>query len=259
MGPIARTAVFTTMLALSAVARADVWDVQTNNDNSPSTQNELVNGTEQLHDLGTLSPPGPDQDWFRLSQRPYSSYEVLVDSTSGDFGGPLVVNRTDDTGATVFQNAQAVGVGFSRSLRWVNDTASTVDTNRIVVTSPSCATFCGADDVYRIRFYDTSYAIPRFNNSGSQVTILIIQNPNNYTVIGSARYWSTAGALIGTTPFNLPPKNTLVLNTSSVVPGVAGAITVASDARYGELAGKTVALEPSTGFSFDTPMVPRMR
>jgi hypothetical protein len=34
---------------------------------------------------------------------------------------------------------------------------------------------------------------------------------------------------------------------------------VASDARYGEVAGTTVALEPSTGFSFDTPMVPRIR
>jgi hypothetical protein len=42
-----------------------------------------------------------------------------------------------------------------------------------------------------------------------------------------------------------------------VLPGQSGTITVAHDGRYGDLAGKGVALEPSTGFSFDSPMVPR--
>jgi hypothetical protein len=32
---------------------------------------------------------------------------------------------------------------------------------------------------------------------------------------------------------------------------------VTQDERHGELVGKTVALEPATGFSFDTPLVPR--
>jgi hypothetical protein len=34
-------------------------------------------------------------------------------------------------------------------------------------------------------------------------------------------------------------------------------MSIAHDARYGDLTGKTVALEPATGFSFDTPLVPR--
>jgi hypothetical protein len=29
--------------------------------------------------------------------------------------------------------------------------------------------------------------------------------------------------------------------------------------RYGEISGKAVSLEPSTGFSFDSPLVPRAR
>ena len=45
---------------------------------------------------------------------------------------------------------------------------------------------------------------------------------------------------------------------SGVVPGASGAITIANDGRYGDLTGKTVALEPATGFSFDSPMVPRV-
>ena len=69
----------------------------------------------------------------------------------------------------------------------------------------------------------------------------------------------TAGVLIGTSPFSLAPKATLVLNTSTVAPGVAGAVTVTHDGRYGDLSGKTVALEPATGFSFDSPMLPRVK
>jgi hypothetical protein len=41
--------------------------------------------------------------------------------------------------------------------------------------------------------------------------------------------------------------------------GQAGSIRVAHDGRYGDLTGKAVALEPATGFTFDTPVVPRPR
>jgi hypothetical protein len=36
-------------------------------------------------------------------------------------------------------------------------------------------------------------------------------------------------------------------------------VTVAHDAPHGSLAGKAVALEPATGFTFDTEMLPRTR
>ena len=38
-----------------------------------------------------------------------------------------------------------------------------------------------------------------------------------------------------------------------------GTITVSHDGRYGDLVGKAIALEPATGFSFDTLMVQRPR
>ena len=52
-----------------------------------------------------------------------------------------------------------------------------------------------------------------------------------------------------------------MLNTATVagVAGQGGTITVSHDGRYGDLAGKTVALEPATGFSFDSPMLARPR
>src|SRR5882672_6242834 len=61
-------------LAVTGPARADVWDVQTQNDNTVATENELVHGSDQLHDLGALPGPMADEDWFRLRQRSFSSY-----------------------------------------------------------------------------------------------------------------------------------------------------------------------------------------
>ncbi len=100
--------------------------------------------------------------------------------------------------------------------------------------------------------------MPRFNNSGTQITVLFIQNPTDYTITGTVFFWNTSGAAAGSSPFTLPPKAMTVLNTSTVAPGIGGSLTIVNDGRYGDLSGKAVALEPATGFSFDTPMVPRV-
>jgi len=240
-------------------ARADVWDVQTENDNTAAgTENELVHGADQLHDLATLPGPVADDDWYRISQKPFSSYEIVADATSGDIGPNLLLDRTDGAGAPL-QSSVAVGIGYTRSLRWANDTAAEVNDERIRVMSNGCTTDCGADDVYRIRATETTYWIPRFNNAGTQITVLILQNPTNQPIAGEAYFRNTAGLLVGIHAFSLDPHATLVLNTGAIASGLSGAITIAHDGRYGDLLGKTVALEPSTGFSFDSPLVPRIR
>jgi hypothetical protein len=75
-------------------------------------------------------------------------------------------------------------------------------------------------------------------------------------------FWSGAGAPLATHgPSTVPGRGVLVLDTSAV-PGAAGAsgsITIVNDGPYGALAGKAVALEPATGYSFDTAMEPRPR
>ena len=172
-----------------------MWDIQTDNDNSTATENELLHGSDELHDLGALPGPLSDQDWFRLSQKSFSSYEVVASATSGDIGATLNLERIASDGTTVAQVSAAVGVGYSRSLRWANNTAAAVDDEYVRVTSGSCTTNCGPDDVYRIRFYETTLAVPRFNNAGSQNTILLLQNPTTYTITGNVYFWSAAGAL----------------------------------------------------------------
>ena len=133
-------------------------------DDTPSlSSNELNHGSEQRGDL--LVRP----DYFRIGQKPYSSYEVVVDGTSGDIV-PVALDRLASNNVTVLQTAQAVAVGDSVSLRWENSTAATV-VNQQIRMGGSCAGGCGTDDVYRIRAFETTYRVPRFNNAGSQVTV----------------------------------------------------------------------------------------
>ena len=224
---------------------------------------ELVHGSDEVYDLAALPGPAADEDVFRIAQKPYSSYEVVVDEASGDIGagaGPLL-ERLDEDGTTVLQGSAPVGTGPARSLRWRNTTAIEIEGETVRVRSLGCTTDCGPDDVYRIRAYETTYSIPRFNNAGTQVTVLVLQNPTSYAIAGDAYFRVSSGVLVATHSFALAPKETLVLNTATVpgAAGVSGGVTVATDGRYADLAGKTVALEPATGFSFDSPLVPRAR
>jgi hypothetical protein len=223
-------------------------------DDAPSlAATELVHGSNDSRDL----QGGPD--FYRIAQTPRSSYEVTIDATSGDIV-PVALERLAGDNSTVLQQAQSVGAGPSVSLRWENTTSMAVSNQHIRVGG-SCSVTCGSDDVYRIRAVETTYSIPRFNNAGTQVSVLILQNPGTSAILGSAWFWDGDGALLNRRPFALEARQTLVLNTSLVIglSGKGGTITVSSDGSYGTLVGKTVALDPSTGFAFDTPMTPRRR
>ena len=224
---------------------------------------ELVHGTRLSADLAGAGGVA-DVDHYRISQKPFSSYEVVVDGTSGDVGagaGPLVDRLLSD-GTTVVQTSQAVGVGPSRTLRFANTTSATVDGHLVRVRSGSCGSDCGADDVYRIRAWETTSSIPRFNNSATQVTVLVLQNRTSAPVSWTAYFWSSAGPqAYAHPPVVLAPNASLTLNTSSIpaLQGQSGSITILHDGGYDGLAGKAVALEPATGFSFDSILVSRPR
>jgi len=218
---------------------------------------ELFHGYRELADLAAVGGAA-NSDIYLLSQKPFSSYEIVVDATSGDIGPELEVQRIS-AGGSAIQSSVGAGLLFSRSLRWENSTNSVVNNEAIRVRSTGCTTNCGPDDVYMLRAYETTYSIPRFNNAGTQITVLLLQNPNTYDIVGTIHFWNTSGVQIGSQTFSLGPKAIMVLNTASVAPGVGGTVTVAHNGRYGDLQGKTVALEPATGFSFDSPMLPRVK
>ena len=212
-----------------------------------------------LSGLATLA----DADYYRLRQQPYASYELVVDEASGDVGpgdGPAL-DRIAADGVSVLQAAVPVGTGPSRSLRLVNGSSAAVDDQMVRVRSRSCTSGCGADDTYRLRAYETTYAVPRFNNASSQVTVVILQNASGVPVNGRMYFWSAAGTLVHEQPLTLPVHGlyTLITSTVPALSGQSGTATIVHDAPYGQLAGKAVALEPATGFSFDTPLVWRAR
>lgn len=255
---------------LSAPENATLGDAQgvgyiRNDDPQFVSSVELTPGAEQTQDLRPIGG-APAAHWYRLGQKPRSSYEVVIDATSGDVGMDygIELQRLDWDQTTVLQHSVAVapdgqGKGHSKSLRWRNHAQFGVNGQFVRVRSAQCGTDCGPDDVYRIRAFDTTYAVSRFNNTATQVTILQIQNAGSATASGFVDFWDAAGAYLTSELFVLEAKASLVLNTSVLVPGQSGSITILNTAAYGDLTGKAVSIEPATGYSFDTPMVPRPR
>jgi hypothetical protein len=217
---------------------------------------EVSHGTDLTADFAGGTP-----DIYRVSQRPLTSYEVLLDAVSGDAVPGLLLERLAADNVTVVQSAATVGTGSALSLRWENTVAATVNSQHIRLRSPACGTGCGTDDTYRLRLYDTSFSIARFNNAGSQVTVIVLQNPTSQAVSAHVHFFSVSGALLLSQPVPMAARSLTVLNTASLpgLQGQGGSLTVSHDAAYGALSGKTVALEPATGFSFDSPLEPRAR
>lgn len=234
---------------LDATMEAVIQD----DDAPPLAPRELTHGMLLREDLAG----GPDA--YRLAQAPRASYEVVVDAVAGA-AVPVVLERLAADNATVLGQGSPVGTGTSLSLRWVNSVVDPVENQHVRVRG-ACAAACGTGEVYRLRAYETTLRAPRFSNVGGQVTLLVLQNPSGVSVDGIVYFWDANGSPLLSQAFAVAPRQTWVLNTASVagLAGRSGSVTVAHTAPYGVLAGKAVALEPSTGFGFDTPLAPRSR
>jgi Calx-beta domain-containing protein len=223
---------------------------------------ELPPGSDHTANLAAvpgLPNPTPAVHLYRLGQKPRSSYEVIVDSTSADldngFGIQLGRYAFDQT--TLLQGSATSPHVVSRRLRWTNAEFVAINQQFIKVQSSNCTTNCGVDDVYRIRTYDTTYSIPRFNNTGGQATVLLLQNTSPNLITGSIDFWADDGSYLGSTGLGASAHNTFVLDTSGVMPGASGSITITNTGAYADLVGKAVAIVPASGLSYDTAMSPR--
>jgi hypothetical protein len=255
-----------TLIAPVATA-TDPWDLGAGDDGA-GTDNELIPGSTQQHDLQAVGGVA-DQDWYLVSQKPYSSYEILVDGLSESVASippttaadPIQVQLVDNLGGNLLLSTGVSEIGSSRSLR-IRNATSTENSSQFIRVQPSvngCNISCTSDAVYRITLRETTIFAPRFNNSGTQVTVVMLQNTHNGTINYAVRFYSTAGALLTSATGNIAARSAVVLSTASIpaLAGLSGTMTVDHSAPYGALIGKSVALEPSTGFSFDTPFSPR--
>ncbi|MET0556056.1 MAG: hypothetical protein ABW221_23660 [Vicinamibacteria bacterium] len=241
------------LLSCAATAGADVWDLQEHNDDTVATRNSLRHGAEQLHDLAVRPGPVADVDWYLVYQNRDSSYEVVVDGISGDAGTPQL-ERLAPGGTTVIQ---AAGNGtLSMALRWMNTAALDVGDERVRVSGQGCGTDCGSDDVYSIRVRETTVYVPRFNNSGTQGTVLLLQAAPAHQAVNVRMVFRTAdGTLLHTIAAQVPFEGSAVFSLPSYaqLAGQSGHVTIGHDGGYGGLVVKAVAIEPATGFTFDTP------
>jgi hypothetical protein len=240
---------------LGAPARADDWDLGTDPDVGPGTDNALFHGSEQVHDLG-LQAASADQDWYLAMARPFSSYEFLVDSFTGDLDLVATGLQRLDPSQVVQQDAAVLEEGGVLALRWLNPGAAD-ETHFVRVRGAACGATCSTSDTYRARFYDSTYTIPRFNNSGTQATVLLIQNATDRSCSLTAFFMSDAGSMVANPTFPLEPRRLLVLASASVAPDRSGSVRLAHTCGFGGLSGKAVSVEPATGFTFDTPMLHR--
>jgi hypothetical protein len=236
---------------------ADDWDLGADPDAGPSTDNALFHGSEQVHDLGIQTALTPDQDWYLMLVRPFSSYQFLADSFTGDLDLTSTGLQRLDSGQVV-QDAAVLEAGGVLALDWINPGASDV-ANFVRVGGAACGATCSTRDTYRARFYDTTYTVPRFNNSGSQATVLLVQNATDRGCSLTAVFMSDAGSMVANPTFPLGAHELLVLATASVAGNQSGSVRILHTCGYGGLSGKAVSVEPATGFTFDTPMLHRPR
>jgi hypothetical protein len=82
------------------------------------------------------------------------------------------VNLIGSDGTTVESFAGGLGLG-EFFVPWLGGSTSVVK-KRLRVHGAACGTSCDNFDRYRARLYDTTYTIPRFTNSGTQQTVLLI-------------------------------------------------------------------------------------
>ncbi|MET0555229.1 MAG: hypothetical protein ABW221_19460 [Vicinamibacteria bacterium] len=258
------------VLALSAgsAVAADRWETGTlcDDDTAQGTCNELVHGTLQVgHDLE--GPSGtPDRDYAVVQVRARHSYEARVRSNTLLFDGPTCLNgcarldRVDASGNLLtvgtFPGAP-IGNGDAYRGTVVVRWQAAVTEKNYLRTIGFPATGLAAADQYDLELFDTTAFIPRFNNTSSQVTVLLIQNTTAEAVTGDIRFQDATGAIVHTVPLVLAPNGLQVFNTLSThaLSGLSGTVAIAHNGGYGALAGKSVAIEPATGFTFDTPLV----
>jgi hypothetical protein len=127
------------------------------------------------------------------------------------------------------------------------------------VANAACGQSCNLLDTYRARFYDTTYTVPRFNNSGTQTTVLLVNNATDRNCALTMFFLDGSGDLLANPSEGIGPHALLVFPTAGVATNASGSVRIAHTCGYGGLSGKAVSVEPATGFTFDTPLLYRPR
>jgi hypothetical protein len=266
VGPVVAGAV----MICSGLAADDKWEISPGfypDDHPLGTPNQLIHGAVQTHDVEgpEVAATLTDQDFSYVRAKARHSYEVRLFSTNTCFQANTTVcgtlDRVASNGITVLtpgmepdgRSANGDSAGWM-ALRWT----AGADQSDVIRVNGYRGVGTGSVNQYDIQMLDTTYLVPRWNNSGTQVTVFLVQNGSASPVAGSIFFYSAGGALLHAQPLSLAANGLQVVSTAGIpaLAGASGSAAIAHDGTYGALAGKAVALEPSTGFTFDTLIAP---
>lgn len=238
-------------------------------------------GTLQVHDLEGVN----DRDYVNVDAVPRRSYEAQV-STAGSFPALLTRRGAGDvelqagSGMTANSTRSSTGVlsGWnphtSSLLNWI-EPADPATRTRFLRVDANGFTHTAAGSQYTLRLRETTLYCPRYNNTGGQVTVLIVQTAgpqesgeNTNGCVWNADFYDRGynvfghtlnGTFVGSNSFEtgLAHNGMIVVPTAAVTAGTSGSIQIAHSCGYGKVQAKAVSVEPSTGFTFDTVCAPR--
>lgn len=250
------------------VGAHDVWESGTIVeciDDATTTCNQLMPGVSQVHDLQG-GPPTPDVDFMLVETKARHSYEVDVRGGTFPFEGSSCtgcpeIDRVNAAGAILTAgsapepNHPLTFSSVRQVVRWTGGPTDQRDFIR--VKGPVALTFTAADR-YELVLRDTSLAVPRWNNNGTQLTVLLLSNQAPHDVQGHMHFYDIPGQLVESVPFVIPRSGMLVFQSylRQSLMGGNGSATITHNAGYGELVGKAISVEPATGFTFDTAITP---
>ena len=227
--------------------------------------NQLIHGQPQTHDLeGAI---GADLDFMAVETRARRSYEVRAFNSNQAWTGlgtvnTSIVDRVNAAGTVLTagfapDTPGPSSIGTWNAVRWVG----AADQRDFIRVRSNLVVASTANDQYDVELLETTYFVPRWNASGGQVTVFLVQNTTTGTVGGTLFLYNAAGALLHSEPLSVPRDGLQIFTTATLgaLTGLSGHAQIAHLGGWGALSVKSVALEPATGFSFDTPGAQRPR
>lgn len=232
-------------------AATDEWDAAAVKDNTAATtRNEIQRGERQSHDLQSVSGVA-DEDWFVVPTSAYRSFQVFVSEVTGDtpIDNADFLELYDAAGTTLIASATAGPGATGKVIRWFSDATTSF---RIRVKG---GTATPGTARYSILFTESTMYCPRYNNAGTQISVLIVQNATNGSCGVGVNFYDETGAYLASHTGTINGSGMMVLPVGSVpgLVGTKGSVRIEGTfCSSSALKAKMVALEPATGFSFDT-------
>src|SRR5262245_34385323 len=192
----------------SLAIAADPWEFPPvgGGDDSVGTKNTLSHGLVQQHDLDEAGAGARDVDWMLVPTAARHSYEARVSGASLEFKAASECSACPHVqlvapGGSV-NRARLSVAGFPSNDRTITGAYTSPAQFYIRVLGPQSGPPGDANAVYTIRYWDTTYSIPRWNSVGSQQTVFLLSNITNRPVQVRIDLYDASGALLAEAPLS---------------------------------------------------------